>query len=278
MKNYYEILGVDESANQADIKKSFRSLAFKYHPDRNKEPDAEGKFKEINEAYDTLGDESKRQNYDNQRKFGNNPMGGFHFHNMSGGGFHNMEDILGEILRGGGFGGFRPNKNPDTNIQLSISMEDAYNGKSVPIQFTDNTGHQINVTVNIYPGMESGTRVRFPGNGSKQNQNLPPGDLYVVVVIAPHPTFERSGPHLLTKKTISLWESLVGCDASIQTIDGGKITVKIPPLTKDGSMLKVKNKGMPVNPTNMGDLMVQVSVSTPTHLTDEQINIINTWI
>lgn len=279
MKDYYQILGVDSAASQEDIKKAYRNLAVKYHPDKNKDKLAEEKFKEINEAYEHIGDTVKRQQYDQQRQFGaggtGGPFGGFHFHTT---GFGNMDDILGEIFRNSGFGpmGGRPQRNADTSVQLNISLEDAFNGKSFPIQFTDSSGQQVNVVVNIQPGVENGTRLRFAGNGSRVNPAFPPGDLYVNIAILPHSVFERSGPHLITNININLWESLVGVEKSIQTIDGTKVVVKIPTLTKEGTFLRVKEKGMPIGKSR-GDLMVKVAVQMPNSLTDEQIKTIKGW-
>lgn len=281
MKDYYQILGVDSTSSQEDIKKAYRSLAVKYHPDKNKDKSAEEKFKEINEAYENIGDATKRQQYDQQRQFGagaaaGGPFGGFHFHTT---GFGNMDDILGELFRNNGFnpmGGGRPQRNADTSVQLNISLEDAFNGKSVPIQFTDNSGQQVNVVVNIQPGVETGTRLRFAGNGSRINPAFPPGDLYVNIAVLPHAVFERSGPHLITQININLWESIVGVEKLIQTIDGANVTVKIPTLTKEGTFLRVKEKGMTIGKSR-GDLMVKVIVQLPNSLSNEQIQTIKGW-
>ena len=274
MKDYYQILGVDATASQEEIKKAYRSLAVKYHPDKNSDHSAEDKFKEINEAYENVGDAGKRQQYDQQRQFGNSAGGGpfgFHFHNA---GFGNMDDIFGDFLRN--MGGGRPQRNPDTSVQLNISLEDAFNGKSVPIQFTDNSGQQVNVVVNIQPGVDNGTRLRYAGNGSRVNTAFPPGDLYINIAIVPHPVFERSGPHLITNININIWESLVGADKSVPTIEGSTVQLKVPALTKDQTYLRVKEKGMSIGKSR-GDLMVKVNVQLPNSLNDAQIQTIKGW-
>ena len=278
MKDYYQILGVDSSASQEEIKKAYRSLAVKYHPDKNSDKSAEDKFKEINEAYENIGDAAKRQQYDQQRQFGNGaggPFGGFQFHNT---GFGNIDDIFGEFFRKSGFGpmGGRPQGNPDTSVQLNVSLEDAFNGKSVPIQFTDNSGQQVNVVVNIQPGVDNGTRLRFAGNGSRINPTFPPGDLYVNIAVVPHPVFERSGPHLITNININLWESLVGVEKFVPTIEGSQVSLKIPSLTKDQTYLRIKEKGMRVGKSR-GDLMVKVNVQLPNSLNSEQMQTIKGW-
>jgi molecular chaperone DnaJ len=284
MKDYYSLLEVNQSASQDEIKKAYRKLAVKYHPDKNKESGAENKFKEINDAYSTLGDPAKRQQYDQQRTNpfnGNNfggGNGGFYTNGSFGNGFASFDEMFGDFLRGGFGNAGRQQRNPDTTVQLNASLEDAFNGKSIPVQFTDNSGQQVNVVVNLPAGIESGTRMRFAGNGPKHHQNLPQGDLYVVIAIVPHNRFERSGPHLITSTNISTWESLIGSEKSIVTIDGTSILLKIPALTKDQTMLRIKDKGMPVlNSTARGDMLVKVNVELPTSLTDIQKTTIKGW-
>lgn len=288
MKDYYKLLEVDQSATQDEIKKAYRKLAVKYHPDKNKDDGAEDKFKEINDAYTTLSDETKRQQYDQQRTnpFASNfgaggHSGGFYTNSPFGNGFASFDEMFGDFLRSGfgnGGNGGRQQKNPDTTVQLNVSLEDAFNGKSIPVQFTDNSGQQVNVVVNLPAGIESGTRMRFAGNGPKHHQNLPQGDLYVVIAIVPHNRFERSGPHLITSTNISTWESLIGSEKSIVTIDGTSILLKIPSLTKDQTMLRIKDKGMPIlNSTARGDLLVKINVELPTSLTDIQKTTIKGW-
>ncbi len=280
MKDYYSTLGVSESASADELKKAYRSLAMKYHPDRNKTPEAESKFKEINEAYDTLSDENKRNEYDQMRRGGGQP-GGFHFEFRGGG--SPFGDIFEQLFRGQGFDPFaqrQPTRNPDAQVQLNITLEEAFTGKSVPVQFTDSSGKQVNLVVNIPSGIDNGYRLRYAGNGTRTHQNFPPGDLYITVFTIPHPQFERNGPHLISSLTVSLWESLVGAEKNIPLIEGGSIDLKVPPLSKEQTLLRVKGKGMPMgnNSRARGDLMVRLVVDMPSTLDESQIESIKSWI
>lgn len=286
MKDFYQILGVDASASADEIRKAYRKLAVQYHPDRNPDPAATARFQEINEAHDTLSDAGKRAQYDQMRHMGGGQApGGFEFHMNMGGG-HNFHDIFEQMFRQHGFaGGFspfgqqRPQRNPDTQIQVMITLEEAFVGKQMPIQFTDSQGKPVNVMVNIPPGTEHGTRIRYAGNGNRVHVNLPPGDLYVIITIEPHARFQRDGAHLIAQETISLWESLVGTQKTIVGIDGVQIQVTVPPLSTSDTVLRVAEKGMPqrTDRKRRGDLYVRLKISMPAHLTQQQQDQISSW-
>lgn len=274
-------MGVDETASAEQIKSAFRKLAVQYHPDRNAGAEAEALFKEANEAYETLSNAQKRQAYDNQRAFAQNPganfgPGGFSFHTNFDG---NINDLFANIFGGGGFGPFaRPVRNQDTHVQLEITLEDVLLGRTIPVQFTDSSGKNVNITVNIPPGIDHGTRLRYAGNGSRINSSLPPGDLIITVLVQPHSQFERNGPHLIFNLTISLWQALLGCDQHINTIDGSHIKIHVPRLSQDQTILKVAGRGLPIrNSRNRGDLLVRVCVVWPSQLSDSQVTAISNW-
>ena len=282
MKDYYKILGITESATADEIKSAFRKLAVKYHPDKNPGKAAEDTFKEANQAYEVLGDSQKRQEYDNQRRFGGSAgasfgPGNFQFHNNFNG---DVNDIFSSIFNQGGFSPFqRPVRNQDTHVQLDISLEDVLSGRSIPVQFTDSSGKHVNITVNVPAGIEHGTRLRYAGNGSRINPSLPPGDLIIVITVQPHPQFERSGPHLVYNAEISLWECLLGCQKIVPGIDSTSVNVTVPPLCQDQTFLKVAGKGLPVKngSKQRGDLMVRVNVKWPSSLTQQQQDVLKTW-
>ncbi len=280
MKDYYKILGVRESATADEIKSAFRKLAIKYHPDKNPGKEAEEMFKEANQAYETLCDAQKRQEYDNQRRFGTAGAsfgpGHFHFHTNFNG---DINDIFSSIFNQGGFGPFqRPVRNQDTHVQLDISLEDVFRGRSIPVQFTDSAGKHVNITVNVPAGIEHGTRLRYAGNGSRINPSLPPGDLIIVITVQPHPQFERSGPHLIYNTEVSLWESLLGCQKLVPGIDGTSVNVTVPALCQDQTFLKVAGRGLPAkNSKQRGDLMVRVNIKWPSSLTQEQQAVLKGW-
>lgn len=280
MQNHYQTLGVDEKASVDEIRKAFRKLAVQYHPDRNPSTEAKAKFQQINEAHEVLSDPQKRSQYDQQRAWGNRSQGapGFEFHMNMGAG--NIHDIFEGIFRQHGFGGFgggfgaqqRTARNPDTQIQMQITLEEAFWGKQIPIQFTDAQGKQVNIQVNIPPGTQNGTRIRYAGNGNRVHVNLPPGDLYVIIMIQPHERFQCDGAHLILNHTISLWQALHGTVVKVLGIDGVHMDVQVPPCSKEGTTLKVPNKGMPQRSDRKlrGDLYVRLQISWPTSLTTEQ--------
>ncbi len=273
MKDYYKILGVAENASNDELKRAYRTLAMQYHPDRNKNSDAEGKFIEINEAYNVLSDEGKRAEYDQQKSFGGGFPGGFNFEFRNGA--HPFGDIFEQIFRGQGP---RMAKNPDTQVQINISLQEAFTGKSMPIQFTDNSGNSVNLVVNIPAGVESGYRLRYAGNGTRTQSNLPPGDLYITVIVGMDPNFQRNGTNLLTTLEVPLWESIVGTEKHVPLIDGGTAVLRVPELTSDQTLLRLKGKGMPTrSPNTRGDLLVRLVVKMPESLTQEQKDTITQW-
>ena len=276
MKDYYKILGVGDTASPEEIKSAFRKLAVKYHPDKNTSQEAAELFKEANEAHETLSNPQKRQEYDQQRRFGGNQHH-FQFHSNFEGG---INDLFSSIFGNGGFGPFqRQVRNQDTHVQIEVTLEDAFTGKHIPVQFTDSTGKVVNLTVSVPPGVEHGTRLRYAGNGSRINPSLPPGDLIIFINVLPHATFERSGPHLICNLALTLWQALLGCDQELSTIDKSVVKVSVPPLTQDQTLLKVAGRGMPLKNggRNRGDLLIRVCVGWPASLSAEQQTQIQQW-
>lgn len=280
MKDLYKILNVSEQASPDDIKKSFRKMAMECHPDRHAGQDAEAQFKEINEAYSVLSDDSKRAEYDQQRRHGHAfNANSFDFKSHFGGG--NIHDIFENLFRGeGNFSfGVKPNRNPDTALQLNIHLEDVLTGKQIPVQFTDSAEKVIQINVSIPAGIESGTRLRYAGNGSRANPKLPPGDLVIVIQVEPHVKFERHGAHLLFTQPINLWESLVGVEKTITTLDGSMVKFQVPSMSSEQTVLRVANKGLPTRSgtNSRGDLLVRLKIAAP-NLTEEQKTIIKSWV
>lgn len=285
MQDYYSTLGVNENASDDDIKSAYRKLAMKYHPDRNPgDASAEEQFKKINEAYSTLSDRQKRAEYDNMKRYGGaghfNQGGAQHFHfNFDHMG--NIDDIIHQFFSQNGFAhpfGQQVRRNRDLQFNVEITLEDAFNGKDLPISFKAN-GQDVNVVVRIPPGIEQGTRMRFQGYGDKSMPNLPPGDLYVTINIYNHPRYRREGPHLHCILHLDVLDAVVGNVVELECIDNTRVSVTIPAGTQHGTALRVKQKGMPVrqNPAQRGDLIINVNLTVPRDLTAEQIETLKTF-
>lgn len=265
MPSHYQTLGVAETASPDEIKKAYRKLAMEWHPDRNPgNKAAEERFKEITSAYETLSDPAKRDEYDlSLRQPSGSPFGGsFHWTGPA-----NMDDILSEMLSRAGFGQFRrqPDRNRDVSLNLTISLEDAFNGKQAPLQIGTPSGRMVDLMLTIPPGVESGTRIRYQGQGDHANTSLPPGDLYILVSVAEHHRFKRSGATIEISEPIDAIDAIVGTKRKITCIDGSNIEVNVPAGTQANTRLRVPGKGMPVKPssTERGDMFITVDLQVP---------------
>lgn len=283
MEDYYKILELNESASQDDIKAAYRKMAKQHHPDLNKGNAAsEAKFKQINEANDTLGDPQKRAQYDQQRKFGQggpggNPFQGFHggfpgadFHFNFGGG-NQFDDIINQFF-GQGFGrGQQVPRNRDYQFNLNVNLEEAFSGKVMPVAFEVN-GQQTSINVSIPAGVDNGMKLRFQGHGDRSVPNQPPGDLYVTVIINDHSIFQRHGPHLHTNLKIDALAAILGHAQDFKSIDGTQLQISVPAGAQAGSTLRVQGHGMPLhnNAKQRGDLYIHIEIEIPKNLTTQQ--------
>ena len=303
-KDYYKVLGVDKSASQEEIKKAYRKLAVKYHPDKNKGDKAsEDKFKEISEAYHVLGDPEKRKQYDqlganwNQyRQAGGDPSGfdwsqysrqyggggqtGYGFEGDfgdffgsaggagAGGGF---SDFF-ENIFGGGFGGARGRtrtggfKGQDFQASLEISLEEAYSGTTR--SFTVNG---LQLRIKLKPGIEDGQTLKLKGKGGQAPQGGQAGDLYLTIRVAAHPQFKREGNDVHTEVPVDIYTAVLGGKITAPTLSG-PVKLSMPPRTPNEKVLRLKGKGMPVygKPAQFGDLYVKVKAELPQELTAEE--------
>jgi molecular chaperone DnaJ len=278
-KDYYKDLGVSKEASQKEITKAYRQLARKLHPDHNPDdPKAEEQFKQVSAAYDVLGDEKKRADYDEARRLG--AMGGRPFGGGGGGSTFNVnvDDLdLGDLL--GGFFGRRQGGSPwaqagsragqDLEAELTMSFEDAVRGVTTNVEIGDGQGGWRTVKVRIPEGVDDGQRIRLKGKGGPGMGGGPPGDLYVSVRLAPHELFGRDGKNLTITVPVSFAEATLGADIKVPTFDGSSVKVRIPAGTPNGRTFRVKGRGVTRGKTS-GDLMVTVEVAIPTGLTDEQ--------
>ncbi len=267
-KDYYKILGVDRNVSQSDLKKSYRKLARKYHPDVSKQADAEERFKEVNEAYEVLGDEEKRAQYDNlgaNWKNGQNfnpPPGwdgGFDFSQFTGGAqganSGGFSDFF-ESMFGGGFQqsqqGFhqRQQKPPTEIMNLTVSLEDVFEGNSKRVRLPSGSTIEVKIPKTI----EEGKKIRLSGKGSQG------GDLHLKIQFAKHPLFKRENRDIFYNLKIAPWEAALGTTAKVKTLSGN-INLKIPAGAESGKKMRIKGRGLPGNP--VGDQFVVLQIVTP---------------
>ncbi|RTG99524.1 molecular chaperone DnaJ [Thermus scotoductus] len=263
MKDYYAILGVPRNATQEEIKRAYKRLARQYHPDVNKSPEAEEKFKEINEAYAVLSDPEKRRVYDT---YGTAtpppppPPGGYDF---SGFDVEDFSDFFQELFGTGLFGSMgrrRPRKGRDLRAELPLSLEEAFHGGERVVEVGGRR-----VPVKIPPGVQEGSTIRLAGLGGPGD---PPGDLLLTVRLLPHPVFRLEGQDLYATLDVPAPIAVVGGKVRAPTLEG-PVEVTIPPRTQAGKKLRLKGKGFP-GPGGRGDLYYEVRVVIPEHLTPEE--------
>ncbi len=277
-KDYYSVLGINKTASKDEVKKAFRKLAHKYHPDK-KDGD-EKKFKEVNEAYSVLSDEKKRQEYDTYgRTFQGGAgqgfnAGGFDFSGFQQGG--NVEFDLNDIFEGffgGGFGR-RVRRGRDISIDTELTFEESVFGVERKILLNKQTSDKPEeIRVKIPAGISDGQMIRLTGKG----ENIPDGvsgDLYVKVHVKPHPVFRKEGYNLVMTLKIKLSDALLGAVYPIQTLDG-KIDVKIPTTVKFGDVLRVRDKGVPAGADRRGDILIQVHIELPKKLSRKQKKLVD---
>lgn len=264
MTDYYQILGVNKDASDAEIKKAYRSLAMQHHPDRG--GDAE-KFQQLSEAYATLSDPQKRAEYDNPQSFGFNGSQ-FNFDDMSGfeqffGGGNPFENIFGFRRRAP--------SNHNVHLQTSISLEDAFNGNEIIASVTLPSGKEQAINIKIPQGIHEGTTLKLAGMGDDSIPNLPRGDILLTVHVQNHPKFRRQGDDLIYDAAIDCIAAMVGTTINISNIDGRNLEANIPGGVQHGSLLSLNGCGMPnFNvPERRGRLLIRINVTVP-QLSEEQ--------
>lgn len=275
-KDYYKTLGVNKGASKDEIKKAFRKLAQKYHPDK-KDGD-EAKFKELNEAYTILSDDKKRAQYD---QFGSAFSGssggaagfeGFDFSNFAQGfggatgAEFDLGDILNQMFGGRASGGWnRVRKGRDISVDVTITFKDSIFGvqKTVKIQKDNRENDEISFT--IPPGIDNGEMLRISGKGENIEGGRP-GDLYIRIHVEPHKTLRKEGIHLVMDLPIKISDAILGDKKEIETLDGN-MTLKIPKGINHGEILRIRGKGVSLPHGVEGDLLVRIIIKTPDNLT-----------
>ena len=271
-KDFYKVLGIDKSASKEDIKRAYRKLAQKNHPDANKgDASAESRFKEISEAYAILSNDEKRAEYDQFRRlveaggerfYGFTPPAGgenvrVNIGDLFGNGAGRGGSVFDDLFGGFGFGGRGPQKGADLESEVTLSFDEAIAGATMTLE----TGAKVRIP----PGVLNGARIRVPGKG----QAVPggqPGDLYVRVNVRPHPIFTSAGNgDIAVTVPVTYPEATLGAKIEVPTLDGA-VTVKVPPGTTSGKTLRVRGRGAPRPRGGNGDLLVKIEVEVPRKL------------
>lgn len=260
--DYYQILGVQPNSSPEEIKKAYRKLANKHHPDKGGD---QAKFKDISVAYDTLSDPQKKAEYDMMQQGGGRQ---FHFHSGNGG-FENFQDIFGAGFdpfghRSNPFAGRRVPKNRDLNIQCQISLVDSFTGKQLEATFTLPSGKSQNVVINIPPGIEHGATIRYPGLGDDSAPTVPRGNLNVTVIVLPDQNYRRIHDDLYTTVNINPIEAMIGCRKKVKTITGSELDLEIRAGVETGTEYASNGNGF-TNPHTQkkGRFVSVINIRTP---------------
>ncbi len=255
-KNFYAILGVPQNASTDDIKKAYKKLARENHPDLNPgDPEAEKKFKEVSEANAVIGDERKRQEYDQMRAMGASGFGGFSSQGFTVDDFGDIFENLGDIF---GFGGRRKGQTYQTNI--NISFLEAASGIEVVLPLESDS-----LKIKVPAGVDNGSVIRLRGRGGPGAAGAPDGDLLVQVSVEPHKFFKRKNMDLILEVPLLFSEAALGASIKIPTLTKS-VTLKIPSGTPSGKTFKIRGEGISPQGRRPGDLYVKVFITPPTNL------------
>ena len=282
-EDYYSILGVKKTDSDADIKKAYRKLAMKYHPDHTKgDKNAEEKFKKISEAYAVLSDKDKRKEYDTfgsegfrQRFSQEDIFRGFDFNDIFrefgfGGGGRRFNFGQGASFNFGGGQQQARVKGSDLVYELPLTLREVATGTSKSVAF-QHEGRSENLTVKIPKGLITGKQLRLAGKGNPSPYGGPPGDLYIKSKVLDDPKFSAKQYDLYLNQELKLSEAILGVTVSVPTIDDKQLSLKIPPGTKHGTKMRLSGHGLPdMKGNHKGDLYVLIQVNIPKNLTAEQ--------
>jgi DnaJ-class molecular chaperone len=263
--DYYSTLGVSKGASEDEIKKAYRKLAMQHHPDRGGD---QNKFQKIQEAYDTLGNAHKRQQYDNPQ-----PQGfggeGFHFQFNGGSGF---EDIFAQFGFGGPFQQQRKNKDLRIQIELDLVSTLYDQNKTVSVQTT--TGTRETVQVNIPRGIRSGQQMRFPGLGDNMFNTIPRGDLFVHFAVRPDPQFAVEGDDVVYHVSIDALDAITGTTIDVPNLESKVYRMTVPAGTTHGTRMRLPNQGLyNLNQPTRGHLIVEIQLSVAARTSDEAVRL-----
>ena len=271
-KDFYKVLGVSKDVSEAELKKTYRKLSRKYHPDTNPgDAKAEAKFKEISEAYSVLSDSKERAEYDQMRAMGPGPRfnpgagggqgfpGGFNGGNMGGAGF---EDVFANLFGGGGFNR-GPQRGSDLTMSTTLDFIDGVKGTQLKVRLGNGE-----TTIKIPAGVQDGQKIKIAGKGQQSPNGGPAGDLIISVTVKPHPVFTRDGNNLRVTVPVTFTEAVLGATIQVPTLGGEPVKLKVAPGTPNGRVLRVKGRGV-VTAKAEGDLLATVEIAVPSHVSDK---------
>jgi len=277
---HYDTLGISENASQDEIKKAYRKLANQHHPDKGGDTN---QFQQIQAAYDAIGDEQRRAQYDAERR----GMGGFRF-NVNGQEMHGMPSEMEEMLRNFGFGfsfgpGFanhgndpfaqfrQPRKNKDLQIEIFVSLASTLDAQTKTIMVQNTNGEKYPVEVQIPRGVRPNSTIKYPNLGDNLFSTLPRGDLYVRIYVEGDPRFHVDNHDLIMNTEIDCIRAMVGTTITVTGLDNKKFDLQIPPGTQPNTKFRLNQQGLyAMNQTSRGSLIVNVSINIPTNLDQHQ--------
>ncbi len=296
-RDFYEVLGVSRNASADEIQRAYRKLARAYHPDVNKDPEAEERFKDVSEAYDVLSDPDDRKRYDMfghdfrhvpegvdpatwaRSQGGPSPgarrgragrssgFGGQAGADFSGDGF-DADDLFRELFGSARRPGWGSIAGADQETELTISFDEAFRGGKRSVTIAGPGGTRT-IEVTIPPGVTEGQRIRVAGQGGQGSGSGPDGDLYLVVRISPHPRFRLDGRDVHVDLPVSPWEAALGTSVAVTT-PGGEVKMRVPAGSSCGRRLRLRHRGMPNPRGDPGDLLAEVRIKVPHTLNDDE--------
>jgi molecular chaperone DnaJ len=270
-KDFYKVLGVSKDVSEAELKKTYRKLSRKFHPDTNPgDAKAEAKFKEISEAYSVLSDSKERAEYDQMRAMGPGPRfnpgaggqqysGGFPGGANMGGGF---EDVFANLFGGGGFNR-GPQRGADLSMSTTLDFIDGVKGTQLKVRIGSGE-----TTIKIPAGVQDGQKIKIAGKGQASPNGGPAGDLIISVTVKSHPVFTRDGMNLRVTVPVTFAEAVLGATIQVPTLGGEPVKLKVAPGTPNGRVLRVKGRGV-VTAKGEGDLLATVEIAVPSHVSEK---------